>query len=331
MIIKTNEIDYIKLKKKNLFLFYGKNDGLKNISIKKINFKEKSENIFNYEEKDILNNPDDFFNQILTNSFFEKNKKIIVNNSTDKLTKIIEQIINKNLEEIIIIIIAGLLEKKSKLRNLFEKNNDLICVPFYPDTTETLIRLANAFFKERKIPISQFNINLIVSRCNNERTNLENELKKIEIFSTNNTLTDKSIMKLTNLSENFDLTNLIDDCLAKNKKRAFYILNENNFNSDDSIIILKLLSYKLKKILKLSRNYEISKNLNKVINEAKPPIFWKDKETTKQQIYLWRTKEIEKLIFELNNIELEIKKNINNSIYLITNFLLDICNSKINN
>jgi len=328
MKIKFNEIDNIKLEKNKLFLLYGKNDALKRILINKIDFNEKSENIFNYDERDILHNPDEFFNEILTNSFFEKNKKIIINNSTDKIINIVKELLNKNLEEIIIIFTSELLEKKSKLRNLFEENKYLICVPVYPDTNETLLRIANSFFKEKKISISQSTINLLINRCNNERINLENELKKIEIFSTNKIISEEHILKLTNLSENFDLSNLVDSCLIKNQKKTTNILNENNFSSPDAIIILKVLSQKLKKILKLSKNYEKFKNLDKVINEAKPPIFWKDKDIIKQQINLWKTKEIKDLIFELNSIELQVKKNIDNSIQLITNFILEICTSK---
>jgi len=328
MIIKSNEIENVNLKKNKLFLFYGKNEGFKKISINKIDFKEKSENILNYDERDVLNNPDQFFNEILTNSFFEKNKKLIINNSTDKITKIVEELLYKDLEEIIIIFTSELLEKKSKLRNLFEKNENLICVPFYPDTNETLLRIANSFFKEKKISIAQSTVNLLINRCNNERINLENELKKIEIFSTNKIISEEHILKLTNLSENFDLSNLVDSCLIKNKKKTTNILNENNFSSTDAIIILRVLSQKLKRILRISENYEKFKKLDKVINEAKPPIFWKDKDIIKQQINLWKTKEIKDLIFKLNSIELQIKKNIDNSIQLITNFILEICTSK---
>jgi len=328
MIIKSNEIENVNFKKNKLFLFYGKNEGFKKISIHKIDFKEKSENILNYDERDILNNPDQFFNEILTNSFFEKNKKLIINNSTDKITKIVEELLYKDLEEIIIIFTSELLEKKSKLRNLFEKNENLICVPFYPDTNETLLRIANSFFKEKKISIAQSTVNLLINRCNNERINLENELKKIEIFSTNKIISEEHILKLTNLSENFDLSNLVDSCLIKNKKKTTNILNENNFSSPDALIILRVLSQKLKRILRLSENYEKLKNLDKVINEAKPPIFWKDKDIIKQQINLWKTKEIKDLIFKLNSIELQVKKNIDNSIQLITNFILEICTSK---
>ena len=282
----------------------------------------------NYDERDVLNNPDQFFNEILTNSFFEKNKKLIINNSTDKITKIVEELLYKDLEEIIIIFTSELLEKKSKLRNLFEKNENLICVPFYPDTNETLLRIANSFFKEKKISIAQSTVNLLINRCNNERINLENELKKIEIFSTNKIISEEHILKLTNLSENFDLSNLVDSCLIKNKKKITNMLNENNFSSTDAIIILRVLSQKLKRILRISENYVKFKNLDKVINEAKPPIFWKDKDIIKQQINLWKNKEIKDLIFKLNSIELQVKKNIDNSIQLITNFILEICISK---
>ena len=59
------------------------------------------------------------------------------------------------------------------------------------------------------------------------------------------------------------------------------------------------------------------------ISSAHPPIFWKDKEITKQQIYKWSPKSIKKLIYKLADVELLIKKNMNNSINLITDFILE--------
>ena len=239
---------------------------------------------------------------------------------------------NKNVykyEEIIID--ADNLEKKSKLRNLFEKEKSFLCVPFYPDTQETLIKITYNYFKEKKIIISQSNINLIVNKSNGDRGILKNELKKIEFYSKNKKVTAEVITKLTNLIENFSINELVDNCLAKNQKKTIYILNENNFNNKDSILIIKILINKLKKILILSQTLQNNNNINQTIAEARPPIFWKDKEITKKQISIWKPKNIKNLIFKLNEIELIAKKNVNTSINLVTDFILEQSAVKTNN
>ena len=330
MIIKSFEINKINFDQNKLVLFYGKNEGFKNEATNNL-IKDKDE-ITKYEEKEVLENINDFIESILSKSLFESEKIIIIKRVTDKILKIIDEINSKNIEDIKIILNADNLEKKSKLRSLFEKDKKYVCVPFYPDTEQTLSKLTFNFLKKKNISISQSNINLIVNKCNGDRETLLNELNKIEYFSKNGKkITAENIAKLTNLIENHGISELIDNCLAKNKKKIVNILNENNFNNEDCILITRTFLNKAKKILKLSSEFQNNKNIDLTISSAKPPIFWKDKEITKQQIYKWTPENIKQLIYKLSEIELLIKKNINNSINLITDFILNEASSNTNN
>ena len=329
MILKSFEIKKINKNINNLILFYGNNEGLKNEALD-ILTKDKN-SIFNYEEKEILDNENYFIESILSKSLFEKQKFIVIKRATDKILKIIEILSLKNLEDITIILDSDNLEKKSKLRSHFEKDKKLFCVPFYPDNDQTLSKLAYNFLKVKKISISTSNINLIVNKCNGDREKLVNELQKIEYFTKNGKKIDsESISKLINLNENHSISELIDNCLAKNKKKTIAILNENNFNNEDCIMIVRSFLIKVKKLLVLSTTFETNNNIDLTISSAKPPIFWKEKEITKQQIYKWKPKNIKKLIYILSETELQIKKNINNSINLITDFILNQSTTETN-
>ena len=330
MIIKSYEINKINQNINHFILFYGKNDGLKNEAL---NILIKDKNILSsYEEKEILDNENNFIENILSKSFFETEKFIIVKRVTDKIFKIIEKIQQKNLEDTTIILNSEGLEKKSKLRSFFEKNKTLICVPFYPDNDQTLSKLAYNFLREKKISISSSNVNLIVNKCSGDREILMNELLKIELFSkSGKQINSDNITKLINLSENHNISELVDNCLAQNKRKIISILNENNFSNEDCIMIVRTFLIKSKKLLALSKTFESNKNIDLTISSAKPPIFWKEKEITKQQILKWSPKNIKQLIYSLSETELQIKKNINNSINLITDFILFQSSSATNN
>ena len=324
MIIKFFEVEKVDLKTKQFFLLYGENQGLKNEIIEKKFKKNYSGNTYNYEENDILNNKENFFNTILSKSFFENEKLIIINRASDKLKEIVEEIIEKNITDLILVLNANILEKKSKLRSLFEKQKQTICVPFYADTNQTLIIVVNNFFKKNKIAISQQAINLMVERCRGDRQNLNNELQKVQGFIKNRSKIEiKDLLKLTNLAENYDVSELIDGCLAKNKKKTINILNENNYSLEDCILIIRTFLIKSKRLLKLSQSYIEKNNIDEVISSFKPPIFWKDKEIIKQQIKNWSHGNIENLIFKINEIELLIKKNSNNSINILSDFIIE--------
>ena len=327
MILKSYEINKINQSINHLILFYGKNEGLKNEAINVL-IKDKN-NISNYEEQEILDNESNFIENILSKSLFEQQKFILIKRATDKILKIIENLNSKNLEDTIIIVNSDNLEKKSKLRSFFEKDKTLICIPFYPDNDLTLSKLAYNFFKNKKILISSSSINLIVNKCTGDREKLVNELHKIEFFTKNGKKIDNvSISKLINLNENHSISELVDNCLAKNKRKTISILNENNFNNEDCIMITRSFISKAKKLLILSKTFETNKNIDLTISSAKPPIFWKEKEITKQQILKWNSRNIKQLIYSLSETELQIKKNINNSINLITDFILSLSSTE---
>ena len=324
MIIKSFELNKVNLKKNNFFLFYGENEGLKKEIIES-NFKNNyPKKTFYYDESEVLNNKGNFFEEILSKSFFENEKLIIISRSTDKITSIIEEILEKKIDDLVLILNSGSLEKRSKLRLLFEKNKEIICIAFYEDNNQTLSSMANQFFRNNKIQISQQSINLIINRCRGDRQNLKNELNKIESFIKNKKKIEISeILQLTNLAENYSVTELIDNCLAKNKNKTLNILNENNYNLEDCIIVIRTMLAKSKRLLKLFQEIKISNNIDSAISSIKPPIFWKDKQIVKDQINKWSHKNIELLIFKINEIELLIKKNSSISLSVLSDFIIE--------
>ena len=324
MIIKSFELNKIDFKKNNFFLFYGENEGLKKEIIEN-NFKKNyPKKTFYYDESEVLNNKSNFFEEILSKSFFENEKLIIISRSTDKITSIIEEILEKKIDDLVLILNSGSLEKKSKLRLLFEKNKEIICIAFYEDNNQTLSSIASQFFRNNKIQISQQAINLIINRCRGDRQNLKNELNKIESFIKNKKKIEISeILQLTNLAENYSVTELVDNCLAKNKNKTLNILNENNYNLEDCIIVIRTMLAKSKRLLKLFQEIKISNNIDSAISSIKPPIFWKDKQIVKDQINKWSHKKIELLIFRINEIELLIKKNSSLSLSVLSDFIIE--------
>ena len=323
MIIKSFQVEKMTLEY-NFLLFYGENQGYKNQIIEE-KFKTKyKENTYYYEESDILNNKENFFSNILTRSFCDNEKLIIINRVTDKIKDLIEEIVEKKIQDLIIILNANALEKKSKIRSFFFFNKETACVAFYEDNVQSLSSIINVFFRKNKISISQQAINIIVGRCRGDRQNLYNELEKIKNFTRNkNKIEIHDLLKLTNLAENYNVSELIDCCLSKNKKRTINILNENNYSVEDCMIIIRTLLTKTKRLVKLCKELLMTNDIDLVVAGCKPAIFWKDKEVVKQQVRSWSFKRAEYLSYEINEIELLIKKNPSNSINILSNFIIE--------
>ena len=324
MLIKYFDLEKINKNKINYYLFYGPNLGLIEDTIKNIFKPIFAKNIINYDELDILNNKEEFKEQIFNKSFFDDDKFIIINRATDKIFEIIKEIIDTEIEDVKIIIKAGNLEKKTKIRNFFEKEKKTIITAFYEDNFQSLYQLVQKFIKENNIKISNEIINLVIERSKGNRINLKNELEKIFLFSKkNNIINFDNISKLTNLFENYDFAELVDNCLLKNRKKTINILNENNPSSEDNILILRSFLFKLKRLKKLKTKMNDTKNIDQIINTFKPLIFWKEKEVVKQQLKQRTLSDIKSLIKKVNNLELLIKKNSQTSSQILNNFILE--------
>jgi len=324
MIIKSFELNKLELNNYKFYLFYGDNEGSKEEAIKKVFEQNYLDKIYRYEEKEILDNIDNFFNSILTRSFFDNEKLIIINRATDKIRETIEDLIEKNPEDIKIILNSKNLEKKSTLRKIFEKEKSIICVPFYEDNNQTLNSMISLFFRNKKIPISQQLINVLIERSRGDRKNLNNELEKIDAYLLNKkNLNLEEIIKLTNLAENYNASELVDHSLAKNTRKTVTILNENNYSDEDNIIIIRTLLAKLKRLVKIHELVEEKNNIEQAVSASKPPIFWKDKPLVIQQIRSWKKEHLKDLIYKTNDIELLIKKNSTIAKNILSDFIIN--------
>ena len=331
MIIKSFELNKLELNNYKFYLFYGDNEGSKEETIKNIFEQNYLDKIYRYEEKEILDNIDNFFNSILTKSFFDNEKLIIINRATDKVRETIEGLIEKNPEDIKIILNSKNLEKKSTLRKIFEKDKSIICVPFYEDNNQTLNSIISLFFRNKKIPISQQLINVLIERSRGDRKNLNNELEKIDAYLLNKkNLNLEEIIKLTNLAENYNASELVDHSLAKNTRKTVTILNENNYSDEDNIIIIRTLLAKLKRLVKIHELVEEKNNIEQAVSASKPPIFWKDKPLVIQQIRSWKKEHLKDLIYKTNDIEFLIKKNSTIAKNILSDFIINN-SKKINN
>ena len=322
MIIKSFELEKLNSFEFNLHLIYGNNEGIKEDIIKFNYLNNFNGDILKYDEQEILNNKDEFITSLLTKSLFETNKLIIISRGSDKLFDLITEILERETTQTKIIIKSANLEKKSRLRNLFEKEKKIICTPVYEDDTRSLNSIINTFLREQDFNLSQEIKNIIIERSKGDRINLKNELLKLKNLSiSKNKLSTDDVVKLSNLAENYSVFELIDNYLAKNSKKVSNILNENNYSSEDCILIIRTMLNKSKRLLKIRTETDNNSNIDKVISTFKPPIFWKERDIVKKQAQSWSTKEIREIIYKINDLEVLVKKNTTNSLLFISNFV----------
>ena len=322
MIIKSFELEKLKSTKLNIHLIYGNNEGIKEDIINNYYLKNFDGDILKYDEQEILNSKSEFISSLLNRSLFEVSKLIIISRVTDKICILINEILDRGNLETKVIIKSPALEKKSKLRSLFEKEKAVICTPVYEDDARSLNLIINEFLRENNFNLSQEIKNVLVERSKGDRINLKNELSKLKNLSvTKKKISNEEVFKLSNLAENYSVFELSDNYLAKNTKKVSNILNENNYSPEDCILIIRTILNKSKRLLKIKNEIDNNVNIDQVLSSFKPPIFWKEKDIVKKQAQSWSTDEVKQIIFKINDLEALIKKNSTNSMLFVSNFV----------
>ena len=337
MIIKSYEVkkDKANFTENNFFLLYGENFGLKK-DIKKFvttEIKKKNDNIemLSFYENEILDNDNNFYNSAYSGSLFGDKKIITIYEATDKIIKKITDVYDKYPENILLIIFAGILEKKSKLRNFFEKNKKTICVPCYLDDERNLFIIAQSELKKNNIVLSRETINLLIEKSNSDRNNLRNEIEKIKCYALNkNKLEFDKIKSLINFSGEIKSDMLVNECLSGNIFQYKKIVSELYVGTVNQIMLLRILSNKIQRLLKIKKQENKSNHLDSLINASKPQIFWKEKPLVKKQLTIWSLNDLKIIVNGINNTELLCKKNpqISNAIFF--NFFSGICKKASN-
>jgi len=312
MIVKSQEMS---LKKKDFLLnkvivLYGENQDLINdlndqiLSLCKVK-DQNSKIIF---EDDILKKPDDIINYYLNGSLFEEKKNItIIKNCSDKILEIINSIKN-NIQDTLIIINSEILQKSSKLRQFGEYDKASICIPCYQETKFDIKKFLTQQVQIYKLELTENQIENILNFSSLKRSKIKEAVEKINIYKNTKKITDKIIEEICTENDLKKNDEIIDILLSKNEKNINdFIANMSNYEKNfiEIIIILRSFIMKILDIQKMDKKLSTDEKLEKY----KPTIFWKDKDRIKNILKIWSSKNLEKLLINLNIIETNFKRN----------------------
>ena len=309
--------------KENLVLFYGENIGLIDdfkSSIKKF-YKDQFE-IINFTQEDILKNNNLLTKEVMNSSLFDKKKILFIQQSDDKLLKHFEEL-KSELNENKIYIFSSTLEKKSKLRNFFEKNSEVGIVPCYQDNEQSIKKIIFEKLKGYE-GLSAINVNMIIENSGLERSKLNNELEKIKLFFNDKIIETEKLEILLNIKINEDFNSLKDHALLGNKLKTNKLLSETIIDDEKMLFYLNSLNQRLNKIKEVRQSS--STNIELSVNSLKPPIFWKDKPNFIDQTKKWTNKKIIEILDLTYKLEVQIKSNsIANKKILLKKLMIDVC------
>ena len=330
MILRSYEVEnnISNALKFKFLLIYGENIGLKEVLKKKIINYNKEAEIINLFQEDINKNKNIISTEAKNISLFAKEKVIIINQADDKIITEIEYLVELK-ENVKIIFIADLLDKKSKLRSLFEKKSNLAIIPCYNDTDVTLRRLIQKELQDYK-NLNTNVVNMILNYSNLNRKMILNDIDKIKSFYDDKIISEETLEKLLNTDKNEIFENIRDAALLGNKEKLNYLLKDFTFASEDTYLYLNMINSRLIKLLDIHNIDTDYDNLEVSINKCKPPIFWKDKPLILKLLKKWDKQRVIEAITYLGKVERSVKNNnIINSLTIVKNSITNICSNSL--
>jgi DNA polymerase III subunit delta len=308
---------------KNLILFYGENFGLKNELKKRIKFQNKTAETINFFQEDLIKNKKSFLNEIFNKSLFEEEKIYFINQASDKILDILKEI-EINLDDQKIYLFSDQLDKRSKLRNYFEKSENAGAVACYADNEITLKRIILDRLRNFK-GLSPQSINMIIENCNLDRDKLNNEINKIVTYFIDKNIDYNKLEALLDIRVNDNFSLLKDEALNGNKHNTNKRLSDTVIIDEKNILYLNIINQRLNKLNEITILSK-SNNLEDAVNMIKPPIFWKDKPIFIEQTKKWNSTKIKNILKKTYELEIRMKSNSSiNKNTLMKKLLIEIC------
>ena len=332
MILKSYIIEknISELTKYRSALLYGENDGIKDEVKAKLKLLHKDSEIINIFQDEIIKDKNCLFDNAFNSSLFNEKKIIFIQEASDKILKEISEVLEKDNNDTKIYIFSSLLDKKSKLRSLFDKEKNLASLPCYQDTDKTLILYVYEKLKDFK-GINQEIVNLIISHSNHERKIIKNEIDKIKSCFIDKTIKKEELEELLNIKINDDFNKLRDYALLGDIKNFDKLMKVTEFLQDESFLNLNIISFRISKLIEIQRKNIGINDIEKTVETMTPKIFWKEKPIIIQQLRKWTMKNLLSISNDLANTEILMKKNseIKNEI-LIKKLLVNTIEKAVN-
>ena len=309
------------------FLFYGENDGLKNEFKKIIKIENIKSQSLNFNQEEVIKNSNLLINEINNESLFENSKIIFIDQVNDKILNILDEDIIKSLDKETIFLFTGILDKKSQIRNYFEKSSFCGITACYKDNEMTIKKIISEKLNKFK-GLTPQTLNLIIGNTGLDRNKINNEIEKIESCFLDKIIDANKLELLLNIRANDDFNQLKDDALNGNTIKTNKLLGDTVFEPENNIFYLNSINQRINKLKEIEELKDKNSNLEVLLSNLRPPVFWKDKPVLIEQSRKWNKNKIQSALSKTYNAEIEIKSNANiRKDLIIKNLIVDLCST----
>ncbi len=307
-----------------IFLFYGENQGLKKEFKKKLRVQNKDQENISLFQDEIIKNKNILVNEINNKSLFNEKKIIFIDQANDKILDVVGEII-ENIKDDKIFIFSDILDKKSKLRNYFEKSKSCGIAACYPDNEITIRKIVTKRLSNYQGLTTQV-INLIIQNTGLDRNKVNNEIDKVITCFKDKKIDHEKTELLLNIRTNEDFNLLKDQALNGNKINTNRLLADTIFEIDNNIYYLNSINQRINKLTQIENMKQENSNIETIISNLKPAVFWKDKPILIEQSKKWNKGKLQVALKKTYNAELEIKSNSSvRKDLLIKNLIIELC------
>jgi DNA polymerase-3 subunit delta len=298
-------------------LLYGENEGIKNDIKSKLKDFNKGSEIIIFFENEILKDNNILYKNVINESLFNETKIIFIHSASDKIFNEISESLVKVNNNVKIYIFSDSLDKKSKLRVLFEKEKNLAVFACYVDNERTLINYINKELIGYKGVTGEL-LNIIIGNSGSNRKIIQNEIVKIKNFFLEKKINKNDLIEILNIKSDTRFEEIRDNALIGKKDKINKLLSETDLQNEDSLFYLNNINYRILNLIEIQKNSKILNDYENALENFKPQIFWKDKPMYVLQLKKWSLEKLNRIAQKICQTEILMKKNsdINNEIVI---------------
>ena len=263
---------------------------------------------------------------IMSLSMTGGNRLVIVRECTDALASTLEEIGRFELTEAKLLILAGSLSPRSKLRKVFEESKRLGALPCYTDQEGDLKSLIQATMDDAGISIKPDAMDYLISHLGSDRLTTRAELDKLILYAgADDKLDLQSVVELVGDGGPMVLDAIAWGVADANIETLLLALNRYDSTSQNPISCLRTTISHFQKLRTARTLLDQGYSPKDAAASLRPPIFWNKVPQFQKQLTQWSIQQINGALNRLSEAEALCKTTGYPSMTIASQILLGVC------
>ncbi|MGY8985081.1 MAG: DNA polymerase III subunit delta [Sphingomonadales bacterium] len=261
----------------------------------------------------VIEEPSILLDELLSLSMVGGRRLVRLDGAEDKAYQGLEQALSgipKDGEKNLLVVTAGNLKPSSKIRKLFEGLEIAVTIACYADSSKDVEELIIEVLGANNLKADPQAISFLLNNLGSDRLISRSELEKIVLYAgdrIDRVIKLEDVITLIGDSATLTLNDIASATTGGDLKRLDQLLERAQSQGENAIAIIRALSRRLQQFHLVKGLIEAGQPIDSAIGKLRPPLFFKEKDIFRNQLFLWSSQKLGKALLLLSDAELGCK------------------------